>query len=156
MVTVDQLVAGNPQSVQTGAPLLGLAAWHLYPNMVVFCQGKYGRPLDVLQDDPLIPGSHIMTLGIKDMRKIGERIYWSLPLAHLRYYGRPVQSEAQLSSRTSRTSMDDLLFVALGSMIRRWCASTDDMDHALKVLVQLNEYVDIPGNFAEKGLGFLS
>jgi hypothetical protein len=147
MVTVDQLVAGNPQNVQSGAPLLGLAAWHLYPNMIVFCHGKYGKPVDVLQSDPLIPASGIMTLGLEDRRRSGDGLYWSLPLAHLRYYGQPVRSEALLSSRTSRTSVNDLIFVALGSLIRRWCASTDEIELALRILVQLNDSIDIPGSF---------
>lgn len=145
MLTVDQLVAGIPQSVQTGAPLLGLSAWHLYPNMVVYCPGKYGKPIDILQHDPLVKPSGIMTLGIQDIRRRGDGIYWSLPLAHLRYYGQPIQSEALLSSRTSRFSIDDLTLVALGSIIRRWCASTTDIDLALKILIQFDELVDIPG-----------
>lgn len=158
MVTVDHLIAGNPQNVQSGAPLLGLASWHLYPNMIVFCHGKYGKPVDVLQNDPLVPASGIVTLGLEDRRRSGDGIYWSLPLAHLRYYGQPVRSEALLSSRTSRTSVDDLIFVALGSLIRRWCASTDDIELALRVLVQLNQSIDLPGGFRKENswLGLLA
>jgi hypothetical protein len=153
MITVDQFVSGNPQSVQTGAPLLGLAAWHLYPDMVVFCQGNHGKPIDVRQKDPLIQTGGVMTLGLQDMRRLGDGLHWSLPLAHLRHYGRPVQSEAILCSKTSRTSMDDLILVALGSLIRRWCAHSADpneIELALKVLVQMDEYTDIPVQFRQE------
>jgi hypothetical protein len=54
MITVDNLVSGKPQSVQTGAPLLGLAAWHLYPNMIVYGQGRSATPTEVRQNDPHI------------------------------------------------------------------------------------------------------
>jgi hypothetical protein len=151
LTTVDKLVAGNPQSVQTGAPLLGLAAWHLYPDMIVFSQGRNAEAKDVIQNDPLIQPGGIMTLGIHDMRRSGDGIYWSLPLTHLRYYGKPVQSEARLSSRTSRASVEDLVYVALGSLIRRWCASASDIELATTFLVQLEAYVDIPGNLRSEG-----
>src|SRR2546428_785069 len=35
MVTMEKLVSGMPQSVQNGEILLGLSAWHLYPDMLV-------------------------------------------------------------------------------------------------------------------------
>ena len=144
MVTVDQLVAGNPLSIETGAPLVGLAAWHLYPDMLVYHPGKYGKPVDILQNDPLVQHGGKLTLGIQDARRKGDGIYWSLPLAHLRYYGQPVQAEALLSSRTSRYSIEDLMLVALGSVIRRWCASAEDIELALSLIVRLDEFVDIP------------
>ncbi|OCK74985.1 hypothetical protein K432DRAFT_467647 [Lepidopterella palustris CBS 459.81] len=149
MITVDKLVAGKPQSVQTGAPLLGLASWHLYPDMVVFGRDKDVK--DVKQNDPLINRGGIITLGIQDTRRSGDGIYWSLPLAHLRYYGEPVRSEASLSSQTSRVSIDELLYVALGSLVRRWCADADDIEPAAKLVVQLDKFVDIPGDVRGRG-----
>ena len=151
MVTVDNLVSGKPQSVQTGAPLLGLTAWHLYPNMIVFGQGRNATATEVRQNDPAIQHGGILTLGIQDHRRIGDGIYWSLPLAYLRYYGQPVPSEGRLSSRTSRASLDELIYVALGSLIRRWLADADDIEIAAKLLVKLNEYVDIGGNLRRDG-----
>ena len=140
MVAIDKLVAGEPQSVQIGAPLLGLASWHLYPDMVVF--GKETEVKEVKQKDSLIHSGGIMTLGIEDTRRQGNGIYWSLPLAHLRYYGDPVLCETSLHSSTSRVSIDQLMYVALGSCIRRWLADADDIEPAAKLLVQINDYVD--------------
>jgi hypothetical protein len=140
MTTVNKLVAGEPQSVQTGAPLLGLASWHLYPDMVVF--GKDNEVKEAKQRDPLIHPGGILTLGIEDTRRQGDGIYWSLPLAHLRYYGDPVQLEACLHSQTSRVSMDQLLHVALGSLIRRWCAEFNEIEHATELLVKLSNFLE--------------
>jgi hypothetical protein len=35
MISMNNLVKGISQRVQNGALLLGLSAWHLYPDMVV-------------------------------------------------------------------------------------------------------------------------
>jgi hypothetical protein len=69
MLTVNKLIAGEPQSVQTGAPLLGLASWHLYPDMVVF--GKDNQVKEAKQKDLLIHRGGILTLGIEDTRRQG-------------------------------------------------------------------------------------
>jgi hypothetical protein len=42
--------------------------------------------------------------------------------------------------------MEDLIFVALGSLIRRWCGCTGDIEIALTVLKQLDGYIQIGGN----------
>ncbi|KAF2681915.1 hypothetical protein K458DRAFT_371176 [Lentithecium fluviatile CBS 122367] len=151
MVTVDNLVSGKPQRVQTGAPLLGLAAWHLYPDMIVFGRGRNSTAKQAPQHDPLVQQGGVLTLGIQDIRRSGDGIYWSLPLAYLRYYGQAAHSEACISSRTSRTSMDELVYVALGSLIRRWLAHAEDIQHAAELLVKLNDLVDISGNLGRDG-----
>src|SRR5262249_31315139 len=122
------------------APLLGLASWHLYPDMVVF--GKDKEVKDVRQKDSLVHRGGILTLGIEDTRRLGDGIYWSLPLAHMRYYGDPVLCEASLHSRTSRVSINQLMYVALGSLIRRWCADADDIEPAAELLVRINNFLN--------------
>jgi hypothetical protein len=92
LITVDNLVSGKPQSVQTGAPLLGLSAWHLYPDMIVFGTGKNSKATKVSQNDPHVVRGGVLTLGIHDLRRSGDGIHWSLPLAYLRYYGRSLES----------------------------------------------------------------
>jgi hypothetical protein len=135
MVTVDKLIAGVPHSVQIGASLLGLTAWHLYPDMIIL--GKDIAAKEVKQSDRLINPGGILTIGIEDTRNRGEGIYWSLPLAYMRYYGDPIICKTTLHSQASRVSIDQLVFVALGCLIRRWCAAVDDIDPAAEVLVDL-------------------
>jgi hypothetical protein len=51
--------------------------------------------------------------------------------------GQPVHSEARLSTRTSRTSFEELVYAALGSLIRRWVSHASDIDLSAQFLVQL-------------------
>jgi hypothetical protein len=55
-----KLIQGQPQEVHDGTVLLGLSAWHLYPDLVVI--GK--TTMKVSQKDPLIRPGGILTLGL--------------------------------------------------------------------------------------------
>jgi hypothetical protein len=117
MTTIDSLVSGMPQSIQSGAILLGLASWHLYPDMSV--QGP--RLTEVRQKDHLVRPGGIITLGLlwKDPEKDGG-VRWSMPLSHLRYYGRAVESTRVVNAKSSRVSFPELVQVALGSLTSLW------------------------------------
>jgi hypothetical protein len=112
MTIMDKLIHGVPQSVVTGAPLVGMAAWHLYPDMIAFT--KNAEVWEIKQKDDLIHPGGILTVGIEDSRRRGDGIVWSLPLANLRYYGTPEISEACLSSQKSRIPVTRLTYVAIG------------------------------------------
>jgi len=61
--TTEDLLKGMPQRVQDGAILLGLSAWHLYPDMLVLgdCSTK------VEQNDALVLKGGILTIGVKSL-----------------------------------------------------------------------------------------
>ncbi|KAJ8133241.1 hypothetical protein O1611_g383 [Lasiodiplodia mahajangana] len=59
LTTVERLVSGVPQEVQDGSAILGLAAWHIYPDITVFG----GQSVEVLMDDPLVATGGILSLG---------------------------------------------------------------------------------------------
>jgi hypothetical protein len=117
MQLLDNLVAGIPQSIQNMEVLLGLSSWHLYPDMsVVNSKAKH-----VYQKDNLVAPGGIMTIGLQSPPQEGARgILWSLPLSHLRYYGRPVASKRELSICTSRITFEQFLFLSLGSLTKGW------------------------------------
>jgi len=116
MVSMDNLVKGVPQRVQCGALLLGLSAWHLYPDMVV-----YGKSIkEIRYNDSLVSIGGILTVGLQNDENNDQGVYWSLPLAHLRYYGHPVKSTRAVSQDVSRVSMDQLAQVALGAVLSAW------------------------------------
>jgi hypothetical protein len=120
MVSMNNLVTGVPQRVQDGALLLGLSAWHPYPDMVV-----YGAVIkEIRYKDLLVETGGILTIGLQndDTHDVG--IYWSLPLAHLRYYGDPVQSVRTISQDSSRVSIDQLAQVALEALFSSWAEPT--------------------------------
>jgi len=65
MCMIEKLVAGSPQSVDIGAPLLGLASWHLYPDMLVLGIGDK----EIKQKDPLIHPGGLLTLGLQNRKR---------------------------------------------------------------------------------------
>ena len=114
--SVQNLLTGQPQRAQSGAFLLGLSAWHLYPDLVV-----HGRTTQrVNQKDDLFPVNSIVTLGLESPKGIDAGVFWSLPLAHLRYYGDPILSSSSTGHDASRISMDQFIYVALGSLFSGW------------------------------------
>ena len=117
MTAVDRLVQGMPQSIQDGAVLLGLSSWHLYPDMVVLGDAS----TEVQQTDPLFVTGGILTIGLElDVEEGNNGVFWSLPLAHLRYYSGPVMSVKSMSTDGTRVSVDQLLQVCIGCLVKAW------------------------------------
>lgn len=117
MAQMEDLVQGFPQKAQGGDILLALSAWHLFPDMalVVPCV-KYVR-----QDDPIFTSGGVLTIGLEPPRPEQKGVYWSLPLAHLRHYGAPVQSERSMNSgERSRISLEEFLQAVLGCFLQGW------------------------------------
>jgi hypothetical protein len=156
MTTIDKLIQGIPQSVVTGAPLVGMAAWHLYPDMIAFTQDSEVQ--EIKQKDDLVDPGGILTVGIEDSRRRGQGIVWSLPLANLRYYGNPEISETCLSSQKSRIPVTQLIYVAIGSLIRRWCADANDIEDGLHLIIRLAKMCNkvVPQNRHESWLELLA
>ena len=125
--SMEKLLNGQPHRAQDGAFLLGLSAWHLYPDMVV--HGSVTKKID--QRDELFPAGSIITLGLESHKGIDKGIYWSLPLAHLRYYGDPVVASRSTGHEASRVSMEQLVFVALGSLFTGWVERSQKIPLAL-------------------------
>lgn len=138
MTTADKLIGGEPLRALNGATLLGLSAWHLYPKLVVV--GDSVREINF--DDPFVSTGGILTIGLQSSSVESEDgVYWSLPLAHLRYYGPPVLSAKSIGSHGSRISFDQLQQVALGCVFRDCGFSTTDICEAAKFIVLLRDYM---------------
>ena len=117
MIIMDKLIQGVSHGTNDGAVLLGLSAWHLYPDLLIL--GTSTK--EVHQRDPLIAAGGTVTIGLsREDTQTSLGVYWSLPLANVRYYGDPVTSVASVNSDASRISMSDLFQVALGSLIAKW------------------------------------
>lgn len=131
MITMDKLVGGMGHSVQDGSVLLGLSSWHLYPDIIVL--GK--MTAEMKQGDGLIAPGGIVTIGLQGVNANHDRgVYWSLPLAHVRFYGDPIKAEGSISLDSSRVSIDQLLLVALGSLIASWSPHGSNVKDSLKLL----------------------
>lgn len=118
---MENLVSGIAQAVQDGAAVLGLASWHIYPDMVVLGSEN---PNMVMNDTAVTPGG-VLTVGLqRPGAECGLEsecgIYWSLSLAHLRYYGHPVLKHQELNSDTSRLSFGQFSQAVFGCIIGNW------------------------------------
>lgn len=131
MVTMDKLVGGMGHSVQDGSVLLGLSSWHLYPDIIIL--GKVTA--ETKQGDSLIAPGGIVTIGLQGVEANQDRgVYWSLPLAHVRYYGDPIKAEGSITLDSSRASIDQLLLVALGSLIATWSPHGSTFKESLELI----------------------
>jgi len=136
MTMTEDLLTGQPQRVQDGAILLGLSAWHLYPDILVLGNNT----VHVKQKDTLFPKEAILTVGLASRDSDDNNgVFWSLPLAHLRYYGDPVDVSRSVGADASRISFDDLLQVIFGGALSNWTNYISDMHQAAKVVVSLRQ-----------------
>ncbi|MCJ1437562.1 hypothetical protein MMC27_006949 [Xylographa pallens] len=142
MSVVDKLISGIAQDVQSTETLLGISAWHLYPDMFVL-----GREsTHVKQNDELIKPGGLMTVGSHHTytnENCG--LSWSMPLAQLLYYGKPVVSTRSVDSKSLRVPFDRLLSVALGSLMNRWGLSSSEPERIATFLVFLWDCLDSDG-----------
>ncbi|RYP47080.1 hypothetical protein DL768_006807 [Monosporascus sp. mg162] len=136
MVAIDKLIQGMAQSVESGAVLLGLTSWHIYPDILVL--GKSPTPVQVKQRDALVSPGGILTVGLHIETSSHHGVYWSLPLAHLRYYGGAVMAEKSLDTQGNRIAILQLFQVAVGSLTRDWPV---DREQIGAFFGQLWEYV---------------
>jgi hypothetical protein len=131
MQALDKLIAGIPQSIENPEILLGLSSWHLYPDMAII----HGKARLVNQEDRLVAPGGIMTIGLRGpWQKDTQGILWSVPLSHLRYYGKPISSKRELGICTSRITFEQFLFLCLGSLTRGWRAKPGKVAHFFRAL----------------------
>ncbi|KAJ0109343.1 hypothetical protein J7T55_000268 [Diaporthe amygdali] len=134
MKVADKLIAGVAQSVYNGGALLGLSAWHLYPDMSVYSSELSSGPpeKEVRQNDPLVSPGGILTVGLRPSDGINYGVRWSLPLAKLRYYGAPMTITRIMDANPSRVSITELMLAALGALAREWPETQDRFDYVCK------------------------
>jgi hypothetical protein len=111
---LERLFGGQHQSVSKGSVLLGLASWHLYPDLLIF-----GETSTTVQfSDPTAGDCGQLTIGLFDPdTNKDEGVYWSLSLSHLRFYGDPVKVTSFTTRDGSRLSLDEFHLLILGAML---------------------------------------
>ena len=149
MTAMNNLIEGKPQSVQSGALLLALSAWHLYPDISVQSTSLQF----IKQADPLVGQGGIITVGLQNRTNHSDDgVYWSLPLAHLRAYGKPVVTTGHNGISHTQITFSQFLCVTLGSLFRLWHILEEDRDVAAEIvcrLAQMNDAFTI--NFGKQG-----
>ncbi|KAL9079923.1 MAG: hypothetical protein Q9157_001215 [Trypethelium eluteriae] len=138
MQTMENIISGMPYNIQDGSVLLGLASWYLYPDLYVVRQTSKHV---AMKDDLISPGG-VVTLGLWSSSPDSARgVYWSLPLAHLRYYGDPVKLTREVSEMSTRLTMEDCLHVTLGSVFAGWGRYGDPMTPACRLMLSLWDFI---------------
>ncbi|KAI0399439.1 hypothetical protein F4802DRAFT_602967 [Xylaria palmicola] len=121
MTQMEKLLCGIPLQVHRGDILLALLSWHLYPDMKCL----FAEERDVQQNDPLLRGRGVLTVGLEPSPRVmhdRQAVYWALPLAHLRYYGRlPVtRVQSMRTTQRDRLTVDELLWAMVSSYMMPW------------------------------------
>ncbi|RAQ41659.1 hypothetical protein AFGD_001119 [Aspergillus flavus] len=141
MEMVQNLLMGISQRVNSGAVLLALSAWRLYPDMDVFCVSNK----TVEQEDALMSGAGRQIVGLEDADlSHSTGIFWSLSLSYLRYYGDPVLCRRSVAEDASRVSFNEFTLVALGCLLQRWCTWTQDglaINSVVEMIISLGDFV---------------
>lgn len=151
MCATERLVQGIPQRVQDGAVLLAISSWHLYPNMEVLVDQI--TPID--QNDELMNGA-VLTISAHGASNDKEGVFWSLPLARMRYYSPPVVAERRLASETSRISMEEFQMVILGIVIAQWGTSCSDEERCCRLIILLSNRLSQASNATVRWLAILA
>jgi hypothetical protein len=136
---MENLLQGIPQRVPDGAVLLGLSAWHMYPDMIVLG----ATTQDVRQKDPLFLDTAILTLGLEiNGSPNHQSVSWSLPLACLQYYGHPVRTTRFMSQDSSRTSMEKFTYVVLGCIFSKWREFASSVEQGFSWLLDIQTLIE--------------
>jgi len=137
MKTIQDLVLGMPQRITKGAVLVGLSAWHIYPDINVV-----GPIAHVKFNDELFAAGGVITIGLQSVFQGEHRgVQWSLSLSHLRYYGDPVRLSATAGDASLRVTMRELHYVTLGSLFAAWVPYVSDNTSGCEFLLALRDVV---------------
>lgn len=137
--TVEKLLEGVSQSINNGAVILALTSWHIFPDMFVVGAG----PNIIHQNDSLYPKGTVITLGqsSRTPSASSDGVFWSLPLAFLKYYGDPVVRTRTLGESTSRLTFSDFMQVVLGSVLAGWGDYALDVGKACINIVSIADFL---------------
>ena len=155
MIMADRLISGMAQSVQSPEDLFGLCVWHIYPD--IHAIGIKATTIE--QKDNLVAKGGLLTIGLRSAGEEGVTgVSWSMPLAHLRFYGKPVMSHASIGSTSSRVPFHRGMHIVLGALTSEWQSSMVDLANLAKFLVSfakslnagmkgiLNDHTHLPMN----------
>ena len=149
---MEALVNNSPIAMPSGDILLALSSWHIYPDLNVLVASKIVR-----QADPLVPESGILTIGMQQPLNSTTQpngLRWSLPLAHLRFYGDPVTRTAIIRKEGSRLHLAEFQMAVLGSLLGGWRVPDRQLERAIKWVAWMSKTIisAIPNDFkmAEK------
>jgi hypothetical protein len=137
VTTMESLLNGMPQAVESGPVLLALSSWYIYPDILV----ASGGIKEVNFEDNIIPSGAKFTIGLSPSSSGGESrgVYWSLSLKHLQHYGHPVQSKALLDQDVSKITFLEFSQAVFGTLMGNWDIQGDDVLVACTVFMSFHK-----------------
>jgi hypothetical protein len=135
---MNDLIKGTALQIQDGSALLAMSSWHLYPDMIVLG----GVAQKVPQNDKLFQTSATLTVGLQFADKSRHSVSWSLSLAHLKYYGHPVQSNGSIGLENSRVTIDQFAFIVLGCVLGRWKEYASTAEIGLSWIIKIADLLE--------------
>ncbi|VUC33324.1 unnamed protein product [Clonostachys rosea] len=130
--TMEKLVSGIPQEVRIGAAVLGIAAWHIYPDIHVFGS----RNMEVPMNDTLVQPGGVLSLGCSPSNS-RPGVHWSLCLNNFKFYGRSVQKEQSLQENTNLVPFQNFHHAVVGAILSKWKTPTEQIFTGLQVFISL-------------------
>ena len=147
LIQMEGLIEGIAQQALGGDIVLAISAWHLYPDMRVVVPSA----VHVSQHDPIFASGGILTIGLEMRDSQQQGVFWSLPLACLRYYGDPVMASCSVNSdERSRLTLEELLMSIVGCFLGGWGIAEPDSSRAINWLAQLADILDEAANSNSK------
>ena len=136
MTALENLINGQSQRVSKGSVLLGLASWHLYPTLLVV-----SKETQIIEfNDTIIPDSGQLIIGLENPNPDrDEGVYWSLSLAHLKYYGDPVTATSFTVRDASKLTIEEFHLLVLGSVLSSWGRLGSNLDVAVRFFIALDD-----------------
>ena len=135
MSALDSIISGKPRRIQAGGILLALTAWHIYPDMSV----QVSNPQYIKLNDALVKQGGVVTIGLENgSANLSEGVSWSLPLTHLKYYGKPALTTRGAGIDQTQLTFKQFICVALGSLFHSWQLSTKDRRRSAEVIKLLS------------------
>ncbi|KAI9690167.1 MAG: hypothetical protein M1822_009128 [Bathelium mastoideum] len=141
--TMENIVGGMPQAVNSGPALLALSSWHLYPDLLMVGHDSG----EVRFRDPLVSPGGMLTVGLARSTDEDTRgVYWSLSLAHMNFYGHPISTNARLSHESAKVSFPHFVQAVFGSLLGKWIIPGSEIDPAARFFASFQAAVE---RFAE-------
>ncbi|KAG4274379.1 hypothetical protein FPRO04_09337 [Fusarium proliferatum] len=138
--TTEKLILGIPQEAQNGAAILGLSAWHIYPDIHVYGN----KNIKVIMEDQLVRAGGTLSLASCPPQRTESRgVYWSLCLSHLAFYGPPVKRNQSLEKDPRRIPFKHLLHATVGAILSRWRVHTSDLVDGINILIAILDNIRV-------------
>ncbi|KLP01194.1 Uncharacterized protein LW94_7945 [Fusarium fujikuroi] len=138
--TTEKLILGIPQEAQNGAAILGLSAWHIYPDIHIYGN----KNIKVTMNDELVRAGGILFLASCPSQRTESRgVYWSLCLSHLTFYGPPVKRNQSLEKEHRRIPFDHLLHATVGAILSRWRVHSSDLVDGINILIAILKIINV-------------